>query len=947
MKQVRLLFYFTFVFIFGSAHAGPQDRASPFISQSFDKIALLDAGRSISIVPLDFPITTSLYDSRWTIEQLFKSKAANEKEHLHSLHQCAVQLRQYEEYGYNEDLEQSYQASTRYFNNSRDDPVDLEWEFCDVQKVSTGRVPSTNSHRISLITRYASAAAACDPRTLASSTYCPDLWLLSREFFSASLSIVRKGTFVAWVSAPYATSYASPWCSRNGVETCQLRVDMASIRYWNYSDLTHGSCQPGRVKVAKVDTLDPEIGASTVEMNGTTYTSPLIYVTYQGVAYTSTDPSGVVTVTRITADRFTYSLHPDTASTVCGNQETQQTLPLTLGDLQKPLPWREVACDPECLESQYCISRLYREAVIRLAWPQAFLAQLQDQYRLDLEGCNLAIDKSLFLPQDLITLMSPNTLIRADQLTGDEGKVGGIYFDPIDGSREIITDDEQLRPTPVLTPPARETILTPTSVPGESTGEVALPTNSKSPFAMPTLLPDTSASSNTNTRTRGLGDLIASMIGWSSGRDVDAPKAPISVTTSTQSSVSTGSDDGPDVAVPSETKQLDIPGKGGNGILPGIQALLISIIPPASQTLTSQKAKIGDLIMSMINPVPQAPVVPGADPASPNTIITSVVDPQTYPSTTSPASQAIIPASDGFMTVWHGGDNANVLSGTTFWAGDTAILQSQVVSFQSDGVVLLPLPTPPVDGIMASTAASTYRYLPVPTDAPEMVGAVVTFAGSTVKVEKHESDMVVAGGTTHRVGDMAIVDGHTLGIEAEGVVVSNVGGSVTVSYSTIRAGGDVEETAVVGGAVVEFGGSAVTVAGERVSYGTGGLVVGGETVAVPTGSSHVTLSDGRAVSIGIVCDGMSESSRSAYGSAGVTGTQVPSIANVLPSNSSTTVASSTSASERGPMASSTVQSQGSGASSNATPQPAGSVGAHVSPKYLVVVLAILSGAVLL
>ncbi|PSK46467.1 hypothetical protein B9Z65_5435 [Elsinoe australis] len=205
--------------------------------------------------------------------------------------------------------------------------------------------------------------------------------------------------------------------------------------------------------------------------------------------------------------------------------------------------------------------------------------------------------------------------------------------------------------------------------------------------------------------------------------------------------------------------------------------------------------------------------------------------------------QAFVPIGASTATIYHETNNANVLSGTTFWAGDTAFIGTRIVVFKTDVVALL-------EGDPTSPTSTRLLFQSVnPTVSPVSEVAVLAFYGHSITFSRNADCTVRFGHSVLRGGDIMTVALGEIAVLKDGVVLRQPGVTTTAKFSAVTGIDSVSRVVVVGGTSITMGSAAVTVGGKRVSYGTSGLVLGSKTVALPTGSTVLTMHNGQVLSI--------------------------------------------------------------------------------------------------
>ncbi|KAG8629077.1 hypothetical protein KVT40_002942 [Elsinoe batatas] len=251
-----------------------------------------------------------------------------------------------------------------------------------------------------------------------------------------------------------------------------------------------------------------------------------------------------------------------------------------------------------------------------------------------------------------------------------------------------------------------------------------------------------------------------------------------------------------------------------------------SLPAPTKPAEPVKQPSIGDIIISMINQPPDRPQDPSPTDVSPqgNPIqIPAVSDrpngnqsdpeiPDSTPPATSPLpapEAATITLGPSLLPIIHLPNNAHVLDGFTFWAGDAVTTAGTTISFARDGVV--------VNGV------STASYTP----APFVTVFPASDSGFNTDPGRDSDPSSDPGG--------------------EGIRVQ--GGPI--------AGGDrvLPAALMVGGEWVVFG-SEIEVAGKKARYDAEGLMVGGEKIGVPVqGWSRVVLEGGEVWIVGVATAG--------------------------------------------------------------------------------------------
>lgn len=578
-------------------------------------------------------------------------------------------------------------------------------------------------------------------------------------------------------------------------------------------------------------------------INGTTYTSPSVYITYNNIKYVSAFSSGdISSSTTFKLESLVVSVDPRDVSTVCGPKNNQATYPFDFQDLQDPIPWSAWMCQPGCVDyPQSClpIDPVTSSFQPRLAWPNTFLSILNGLNTLNPDACTFGYGEAgiyvciycLALENGANTSQDPPQLLTvADALT-----------------KPATQETHQLtRPLPITAEPPAP------SKPGPAP---AVPTMSAGPDPRPTsgILP-------------GLPS--------KGGPPVDDENEPsIPVGSKNEHSSHTSDGDGQPPSQPPATSPVNSPDDPRQGPPPERAPDPGPVHDSVSASGTGNAAAapiaessrgIGGLIASMIAQPPFQGNVGSTklEQNGINEVAPSVT--QRPESSNSPISphplQAFVPIGSSTATIYHENNNANVLSGTSFWAGDTAFIGSRTIVFKTDGVALL-------GGGPTSPTSTRLLFQSVdPPVSPDSEVAVLTFNGHSITISRNADGTVRFGHSVLREGEIMTVALGELAVLKDGVVLRQPGVTTTAKFSAVAGIDSVSRVVVVGGTSITMGSAAVTVGGKRVSYGTSGLVFGSETVALPTGSTVVTMRNGQLLSIAVPTNAAGEHTGKVIGS---------------------------------------------------------------------------------
>ncbi|KAF4547295.1 Hypothetical protein D9617_47g010630 [Elsinoe fawcettii] len=766
--QRHLLVFLSPVLINGIELHGPRKRfpmenISITVAQpdAFNPLALRDALESIELVPLDFPIATSMYDANREIGRLFNDMNMEDQAALFNLHQCAIRLRQHEVFGYNELLDQAYETFPRtkplWLGTKAEE---TEWYFCDVTPVPPGSRPTSVPVDMAVTTSFASASPACHADSLPISTFCAELMILSSEFFKTSLASVREGSFVAWISAPPLSSYAEAWCKATKAQHCRLEVETASLIYWSYTESLRSACQDLRLETVAI--LHPQESESTVVVNETTYTSPYIYVTYVGIKYVSTPAAGDAVTSRLQTNAVILSVLPERASTIKND----------------------------------------------------------------------------------MTIMAPRTLEPADELVTDAMSFG-IF---LGGGTESpgLTTLEPPSPSQGIPSQPRETaVVSPTLTTYDETDatqrvrptiSLASP-NSRPPTSTSTSFPSAPANNNL-----GIGGLIASMIGWKPA-DVHLSSSESSLARSLAVCISPIDIPNSALSTQPEASASDMPTR------PPAEEKIVPPFTAATREAADDQSSapgIGGLIASMFDQPPARQSTTRLSKTSDGTNNDSAGRYRVSYATTE-ILEVVVSIGDRRRTILRGSDNANVLDGTTHWAGDIVVIGSQTVSFQTNGIAVLDAA---ISDISVDQVTTPVIHFSRPAGEYLVDTISMTMAGSDMIIQRYTDGMVSVAGSFYYIGDVVTLGDKQLILATDGVIVSGSSGITTARFS---AGGSRRMThgilAATGG-MITLDGEVVTVLGKEISYGSAGLIIDGQTISLSAGAVTATLANGEVLQVG-------------------------------------------------------------------------------------------------
>ncbi|KAF4554911.1 Hypothetical protein D9617_3g019800 [Elsinoe fawcettii] len=692
---------------------------------------------------------------------------------------------------------------------------------CDgVPRVTfSGGTPSGSIYSMMLITPAASTMTIVDS-TLASppcsmndtivSANCPALATLIHDMNSKYSSGSLRGTIYRDLDKSFGSALScNEWYEPSPSTYCSFGVTFADLFVWPETAYQNVSlCGP-------TITLPPAAQTATYVVDGMTFISPSVYVSYGGLSYTFLNGSSHTSWSK---DSTWFSYQPSDVSSVC--RIDYQSYPYNFRDLYGEVPWSAWACAKGC--------------PTRLTGPNTYItyglgqndAELYQSYCRSIDVNRFGFGPVLEWPKTFDDIL--------ESLHGPDG-LGDCVYGYWEGG--IFDPPRTLSKTAMLTTPAAAPSIIMT-VPAAPTPEPALPS---SPFNLP-------AASTTHLD----GPKITGHSGDDpsrSGGDEHKPSSvdpgrPESGLDPSQQQHPHGGADPSDVQDPSVPITVSSARGTGN-------------VPPAAEG-----GHIGGIIASVINIPPwrPQPIVPGGvidGPAPP----VPLGRPQLQPTQMANAVEAVVnmPAAAP-LTVVRQASNAYVIGSDTFRAGEaTALPNGHIMTFGADAVIVdgvttiafAPASAPTLAAISSHDAATSD---PVIADGragllPQsiFVQGVSIVLGQTVRLPGGRPVSYTPAGIT--VGDQSFElppSGQTTSI----IVLSDGSRlSVVVQQTT----SDVSDPAavVIDGQVIPTGGVVTIKGGIRVSYGPNGLVIGSSTVNVPTTTSVelVTLDNGRVLTI--------------------------------------------------------------------------------------------------
>ncbi|KAF4549508.1 Hypothetical protein D9617_21g097290 [Elsinoe fawcettii] len=160
-------------------------------------------------------------------------------------------------------------------------------------------------------------------------------------------------------------------------------------------------------------------------------------------------------------------------------------------------------------------------------------------------------------------------------------------------------------------------------------------------------------------------------------------------------------------------------------------------------------------------------------------------------------SQAMFIIDEKLVTITHLPNNAHVLSGKSYWAGDVASIAGGHVLFKPQGIML------PDRRMIRYSAAPVVRALYTHPAGP------VTAA--------------LIDGTTIKAGEILTVQGQRVSLEAETLIIGDI--KIPLTATLVNGGIAIEGLSL-------WRGMTAAIRGQRISYG-GDMLVIGETMTIP------------------------------------------------------------------------------------------------------------------
>ncbi|KAF4552320.1 Hypothetical protein D9617_10g073010 [Elsinoe fawcettii] len=781
------------------------------------------AGDFFKSIPSGAVARTSYYDARGEIRRIFNTLPPQEEDVLLSIHLCAVRMDQYWRNGYNEFINQSSSLVASGVGGGMqvsEGPVGgTTWNACDgVDRVSydgspqTGMVTSLGEAVYNSGTTYADGPAPCDPKTLPITSFCSHMRVMSREFMRSSIESLRQGSSIKWMSAPEYSGIEELGCPRQFL-WCQFNVASAHVLYWPGVTTRSNICEQG---VAGQSVTEPRMTAEMI-MNGTTYTSPSVYITYSDISYESVSYSGNATFsTTYSLKSLVASLHPDNASTVCGPRRQQATFSFNFEDLQDPIPWSAWVCKPGCIErprSCLPIDPLLSSHRPRLAWPNTFLSMLHSLNTINPDDCDFGVDEAgVWDPPQLLTM--------TDRLLGPPAQQNHPMTKP-----ESITKES---PAPSNTPigPATATAFSITSA-SSITEAPHEPITAPTAPAQSIVSPHQEENVESSHPLRGIGSLIDAMLGRPPQvpqvNPVQPPNQPAEAPQPELVAVN------PETRLDTDARKQAAPSGNGDGLGGFIVSMLVR---PSSRMAAGDLSEKG-----LVNP-PVATAQSDADSTLEPSPISDV-------SVLKPL-RAVIPIKSSAVTVFHEASDAFVLSGTTHRVGDTVTLEGQSVVFRTDGVDVMR-----ADASATVHPASFIRFT-VPALSSSREVAVLSVNGEAMPLYRDPDGVVQLGSSAINEGDLTKILAGSLEVMSNGVVLKGASGTVTATFSAFADPRASTSVVAVAGQMVTLGKPAVTVAGRLVSYGAAGLVIDHSTMQIDAMPTQMTMANGAFLKVSAV-----------------------------------------------------------------------------------------------
>lgn len=494
-------------------------------------------------------------------------------------------------------------------------------------------------------------------------------------------------------------------------------------------------------------------------------------------------------------------------------------MPFDFNDLNGPVPYDAWLCQPSCSDNINGCLPIDQEAypyTPYLEWPSTFLDILHSLNTVEPDLCSFGYNThgifvSLLVRGSLRRVLTnskdpPQLLTIAPALTEPHQAPT-----PTTTQEQQITADPPAPSGPVSAPAQATTSAGPAPSPLPTPKD---PSTAQQQPSQPTPLAD---SIGGTTSTAGIGGAIVSVI----NRPPSAPHV---------SSIS--AEDPPDSQ-----------DSNSNG---GIGAAIISMInqPPGGSKPTQSSPSDHSLPL-LPSGQPDSGHTDGSDPSSPGHQDPSDSMPgdpaSPASSTSSEIPRAIIPLPSTTLVIIRESNNANVLHGTTMWAGDAATIGTHTLSMNNAGVIVDGNTAAPIPFITSTPSPGVDSNTPAPQRA------VVSLGVHTKTLTRGPENLVTVDGQALTPGAVMTLSAHTLSLAQQGLVID---GTSTVSFGPAPT--SLPAIVAVAGQTVVLGGAAVTAAEKVVSYGSKGLVVGTETIAVPTADGFMTLGDGEMMRVGPV-----------------------------------------------------------------------------------------------
>ncbi|KAF4556641.1 Hypothetical protein D9617_1g085190 [Elsinoe fawcettii] len=576
--------------------------------------------------------------------------------------------------------------------------------------------------------------------------YCGYAATIFWNYFWGSSSARDRGT--VYTNSPFKV----PGC-HFGIpvftQRCKVGVGQATMMYWPPSSRTGDICEtalpnsPG--SSLALNTTEPQV----VTINGTQYTSPMVYITYRDIEYIST---GTAThgVTSASLPLLVLSFMPSEVSSLCVDGNNVQTLPFNFQDLEGDVPWAAFNCSlPGDADSYLPIDQYSMPYSPYLAWPNTFLDLLHSWNTYDADLCSFGINE--FGIRD-----PPHLLTQALSLTQPKTTPGGTLTTMLPITAEpaapsVTPDSPPVRTSPVLSQPTTDPSSQdndpgngandsgPSQDPSDDSAHNGEDVGSSPPGIGPSGQSDDSNRGSPGQRIPSLGQNGASqMLPEPVGGDPFAVADQITgVNPSSESS-----------SVPNNNILADGSRSpvGIGGFIASMLGRPISDSAPTDKGAESTNAGLEDA-GSRQDAKPgtpdfaprQGPNVQSVDPSGDS-------DDSRVAELSAPL-RADIDIGDERVFVQHLANNANVVQGSTFWAGDVATVAGQTMSFGTSGVVV---------------GSKTVDF----TQAPSITATRAVDSGTFTPPA-----MVIVGGDMILYGNEAMVDGVKVTYGADGIVI--------------------------------------------------------------------------------------------------------------------------------------------------------------------------------